>query len=133
MESGQQPVSADDIGRLKQRMLGRQRELTQDIAVLGEELAESAEEGQRDVGDAGDEGEREQRATVRHAEQQRDADELEAIERALARIEDGTYGSCIDCGEDIPLPRLEAQPWAERCVPCQELHERQVGVGAPML
>lgn len=40
------------------------------------------------------------------------------IRVALARIEAGTYGSCANCGEDIPPERLAAQPVATRCVKC---------------
>src|SRR3954452_10517432 len=42
------------------------------------------------------------------------------VERALQRIEDGTYGVCISCDEPISAKRLQAVPWAEFCLPCQE-------------
>jgi DnaK suppressor protein len=45
--------------------------------------------------------------------------ELDAIDAALKRIEDGTYGVCIDCGADIPAPRLHAAPETARCISCQ--------------
>jgi RNA polymerase-binding transcription factor DksA len=38
---------------------------------------------------------------------------------ALARIDGGTYGRCVDCGHEIPEGRLEARPDAARCVSCQ--------------
>ena len=38
---------------------------------------------------------------------------LARIDRALGRIDDGTYGTCERCGKDIPEERLEARPWAE--------------------
>ena len=41
------------------------------------------------------------------------------IKAALAAIEDGTYGLCLDCEEPIPRKRLDAVPWAPLCVPCQ--------------
>ena len=44
---------------------------------------------------------------------------------ALARIEDNSYGRCIDCGGDIPEGRLEARPDAARCVGCQAKHARR--------
>jgi DnaK suppressor protein len=43
---------------------------------------------------------------------------LEQIDVALARIEDGTYGTCESCGQAIPKPRLHAIPYAMRCVEC---------------
>ena len=38
------------------------------------------------------------------------------IDRALAKVDEGTYGTCDVCGEPIPAGRLEALPWATRCV-----------------
>jgi DnaK suppressor protein len=50
---------------------------------------------------------------------------LTLVENALKRLEDGTYGQCIECGQPIPARRLEALPWAERDVRCEELLEQQ--------
>ncbi|WP_370337811.1 TraR/DksA family transcriptional regulator [Parvularcula marina] len=44
--------------------------------------------------------------------------EVRAIRAALTRIEDGTYGECIDCGEEISPERLEAVPYAALCRKC---------------
>jgi DnaK suppressor protein len=50
--------------------------------------------------------------------------ELEAVERAMKRLENGTYGLSIESGEPIPAGRLEAIPWAERTAEEQERHDR---------
>ena len=47
------------------------------------------------------------------------------IEAALARIEDGTYGRCIDCGKEIPEGRLEIRPEAARCMEDQAKFEQR--------
>ena len=44
---------------------------------------------------------------------------------ALARIDDGSYGRCTDCGGPVPEPRLEARPATARCVPCQAKRDRR--------
>lgn len=44
--------------------------------------------------------------------------EAAEVERALLRLEAGTYGVCSQCGKAIPVERLEARPFADRCVPC---------------
>ena len=49
---------------------------------------------------------------------------MREVEAALARIDQGGYGICIDCGDDIDHQRLRAQPTAERCYDCQAKHER---------
>jgi DnaK suppressor protein len=43
---------------------------------------------------------------------------LADVDRALAKLAEGTYGSCDTCGRSIPPERLEAVPWASRCVEC---------------
>jgi DnaK suppressor protein len=57
----------------------------------------------------------------------RESQELQEVEAALARLDDGSYGNCCDCGEDIDHARLKANPVARRCLPCQEKHERAQG------
>jgi DnaK suppressor protein len=54
------------------------------------------------------------------AEVARDAEELQAVEAALRRIADGTYGTCLECGTPIPYARLAVNPAAPRCIACQE-------------
>jgi DnaK suppressor protein len=49
---------------------------------------------------------------------------LEDVERALAKIDDGTYGICDRCGRLIPETRLEARPWSVLCVDCASLRSR---------
>ena len=49
---------------------------------------------------------------------------LRSIDRALARIDEGTYGTCARCGKPIPEDRLEAPPWAELCIEHQRELER---------
>ena len=59
-------------------------------------------------------------------EQQRDLalrdrsiQQLELVEAALARLDAGTYGACLRCGQPIAPERLEALPWAAYCISCQ--------------
>jgi DnaK suppressor protein len=49
---------------------------------------------------------------------------LRAIESALGRIRDGTYGKCLSCSKEIDGKRLGAVPWALRCIQCEEGFER---------
>lgn len=46
------------------------------------------------------------------------------VRTALRRIEEGTYGTCLHCEEDISPKRLNAVPWAPYCIKCQELADR---------
>jgi DnaK suppressor protein len=50
---------------------------------------------------------------------------LEAVAYALARFDDGSYGTCTGCAVPIPLERLLAVPWTARCVRCETRLERR--------
>jgi DnaK suppressor protein len=50
--------------------------------------------------------------------------ELQRIEAALARIDEGRWGACAECGKAIEPRRLDALPWAVRCADCAEAAER---------
>jgi RNA polymerase-binding protein DksA len=50
---------------------------------------------------------------------------IDDITKALARMDDGSYGYCEVCGDRIPVPRLEAIPWADQCVKCKSRGERR--------
>ena len=67
------------------------------------------------------------------AEVSRDAGELREVEAALLRLKDDTYGECVECGNYIPFARLQANPSASRCIPCQERLEASQRRGPPTL
>ncbi len=65
-------------------------------------------------------------------EQQRDlalrdraTQQLELVDTALARLDAGTFGACLRCGQPIPAARLEALPWAAHCIDCQSAVDRE--------
>ena len=71
----------------------------------------------RDYGDAASDSEfRELLVELANA----DARDLRQINEAIARAEQGTYGVCSDCQQNIPILRLKALPYATRCVRCQQ-------------
>ena len=67
------------------------------------------------------------------AEVSRDAGELAEVEAALTRVAEGSYGTCVECGEPIPHARLAANPSAARCIACQERLEAGTRRGPPTL
>jgi DnaK suppressor protein len=50
---------------------------------------------------------------------------MDQVERAMERLDEGTYGRCERCAEDIPVARLTAFPSATSCVRCKSLSERR--------
>lgn len=84
--------------------------------------------------DSGDDSFSDLSVDLTYADIDRDADELRLIDAALTRLSDGTYGTCDDCGQPIPMARLNAEPTARRCIRCQELYEQtHAGSSTPSL
>jgi len=120
------PLSDRELGELKERLSNRstmlraeiQRELAKsdDPRVTGfmNQLAETEAWVLADI-----------LADLDIATVTRDVAELSEVEGALVRIDDGSYGTCSNCGEPIGWPRLNAQPTAERCIGCQEKVEKR--------
>src|SRR5439155_13305029 len=71
-------------------------------------------------GDWIDQSSQESDVYVRLALKQTDAKLLRAIEEAIHRLDNGTYGICLDCENEIPGVRLDAVPWTRVCVECKE-------------
>jgi DnaK suppressor protein len=61
------------------------------------------------------------------AKSARESAELQAVDAALKRIADDTFGECVDCGEPIARARLDANPAAARCIACQQRAEERAG------
>jgi len=77
------------------------------------------------VHDRGDESQVDLLVDVFYAGLEHDLAEARDQDEAIARLERGGYGFCVDCSLPIPESRLEAYPTAKRCRSCQEKHERQ--------
>ena len=106
-------------------MLGERKKLLREEIRRG--LARMGNERYTDLlsgtSDAGDESVAMLLTDVANAEVARDAAELRDIVAAEARIAAGSYGTCIDCGAEIPFARLAAYPTAKRCLGCQQIRE----------
>lgn len=79
------------------------------------------------AGEAPDSGDQAMAALVADtdtAETNRDIRELQELDAARTRIDDGSYGICAECDDDIPIARLRAYPGAMRCITCQSVYER---------
>ena len=55
---------------------------------------------------------------------ERSSQHLELVDAALARLDDGTYGTCLRCAKPIAPARLGALPWAAHCIDCQAIVDR---------
>ena len=75
----------------------------------------------------GDEAAHDADREVDLARSDRDTAELRAVNEALARLQSGEFGRCLDCDAAIPFDRLQHNPQAARCVGCQAAVEAQSG------
>jgi RNA polymerase-binding protein DksA len=117
-------LSRDQIETFRRLLDAREAELQEEVRTKNEEAEERPGALGPQVGDSVDQGDERFQDGMAHAEKQRDQEELMAIDAARGRLDDGTYGACIDCGCDIPVERLKAQPTALRCVACQARYEK---------
>jgi DnaK suppressor protein len=78
---------------------------------------------EREVLDQGESSEVDIQEDIEFALIQMKSETLNKVEAALRRLEEGTYGNCYECGEEISEARLRALPFAVRCKDCEEARE----------
>ena len=117
-------VTSSRYNELKKMLEGRRQELQaevqgkmRDVRALGEvnKLTE--------VFDAGESSENDIQEDIELALIQLKSETLNKVDDALKRLEQGTYGNCFDCAEEIAEKRLRALPFAVRCKDCEEARE----------
>ena len=109
-----------DTARFKRRLLEKERELLADIERL---QTEGREPRDSEVQDEGDEATSSEVQATAFQESSLEFQTLQQVRDALQRIEDGTFGKCIDCGREIQPARLEAVPWTPYCFEDQQKHD----------
>jgi DnaK suppressor protein len=106
------------IARFRKSLQARHRELQSSVGKTQQNLRTA----QTDYGK--DEGDRANTSLSREidlAQKSRDRALLASVDAALKRISEGTFGDCLNCGQEINSKRLEAIPWVRYCITCQEL------------
>jgi len=110
-------MEAEKTARFAKTLLELRKQLTGDYARVVEE---SSEEFGHDVPDVNDEAARTISRRILLEIGDKNYNVINEIDNALERIDDGGYGVCVECEEDIPEPRLELLPYTEHCVECKE-------------
>ncbi|MEP4767961.1 MAG: TraR/DksA C4-type zinc finger protein [Roseibium sp.] len=101
---------------IRDKLLGLKKEL-EDISELAEDARATVALDQQAVGRLSRMDALQGQAMAQASERQRRAD-IQRIEGALKRLDEGEYGYCVDCGEDIAPKRLEVDPAAAFCIKC---------------
>jgi len=107
-----------DLVQVKERLMKRKNELEE---LLTQMTSEQVSDGQ--VQDPGDQALSATMETLKNSLQNTEVAELRRITTALDKIENGTYGICADCDDQISEKRLKMFPNAQRCLVCQEAFE----------
>ena len=123
-------MSAVDTERFRDMLLEKRKAVTEAIEYLHKEHPGSLEEETGELVSGSADQHMADTATetvdreIDYTLEESDGRLLQAIEDALARIEAGTYGTCVNCGAQIAPERLEAMPWATLCIDCKRKEER---------
>jgi len=111
----------ETLNRFKKMFVGEKRKLLFADKILRDEFSVNADDRFDEIDQATTDVEQSMRMRLCN----RETLYLKKVEDALQRIEDGTFGLCESCEEDIGLKRLEARPTATLCVSCKEEQERK--------
>jgi DnaK suppressor protein len=108
---------------LKQMLEDRRRELFSEVQGRIRGVRADGADKPHEVFDQGETSEADIQEDIEFALIQMKAETLNKINEALARLEEGRYGHCFECGEEISQQRLRALPFAVRCKDCEEARE----------
>jgi DnaK suppressor protein len=124
-QAGSDKSSRSRYSELKQMLQERQREIQAEVqGKMRNVRAEGTWGGKlNEVLDAVESAEADIQEDIEFALVQMKSETLNKITDALARLEQGDYGNCFDCGEEIAEKRLRALPFAVRCKDCEEARE----------
>ena len=107
---------------LRQMLEDRRRELMNEVQGRMRDVRSDGNKD-REVLDQGETSEVDIQEEIEFALIQMKSETLNKINEALQRLEEGTYGNCFECGEEIAEARLRALPFAVRCKDCEEARE----------
>jgi DnaK suppressor protein len=123
-------VSAVDTDKFRELLLEKRRAVVDAIQYLHQENPGSLEDSTGELVSGSADQHMADTATetvdreIDYTLEEHDERALAAIDQALARIDAGTYGICVNCGAQIAPERLEAMPWATLCIDCKRKEER---------
>ena len=123
-EQGRQAMDPVRYNELKAILEERRREIKSEVqGRMRDVRAEGAGSSVQGVLDAAESSELDIQDEIEFALIQMKAETLHKIDEALRRLEEGTYGYCFECGDEISEKRLRALPFAVRCKDCEEARE----------
>jgi DnaK suppressor protein len=117
-------MNPDRYAELRKILEDRRREMMSQVQERMRDVrAEGASNTVQGVLDAAESSEADIQDEIEFALIQMKAETLNKIDEALRRLEEGTYGYCFECGDEVSERRLRALPFAVRCKDCEEARE----------
>ena len=116
------PAKTSRYNELRKMLENRRRELVTEVQGRIRDVRADGNK-EREVLDQGESSEVDIQEDIEFALIQMKSETLNKIDAALRRLEDGSYGDCFECGEEISEARLRALPFAVRCKDCEEARE----------
>ncbi|HTV05402.1 MAG TPA: TraR/DksA family transcriptional regulator [Acidobacteriaceae bacterium] len=114
-------LTSQKIREYKKRLLQQKRTLERSALAAVEQGRETVID---DAADAADQAVLSYEKEFLFTRGTHDHGQLALVKSALERMAEGTYGECVACGTEIGAKRLEAVPWTQYCISCQEKMER---------
>ena len=114
-------VSKKDVEKYRRALVAKKDEISQELVKNKDAGQESSDEQTQDIAD---------KATSSYTKEflfslsDTERTLVQQIDQAIARIDDGSYGTCTHCGNPLMEKRLEAVPWTPYCLDCMELSEK---------
>jgi len=114
-------VSKKEMEKYRRSLLAKKDEISQELVKNKDAGQENSDESTQDIAD---------KATSSYTKEflfslsDTERTLVQQIDQALARIDEGTYGTCTHCASPLMEKRLEAVPWTPYCLDCMELSEK---------
>jgi len=114
-------VSKKDVEKYRRALVAKKDEISQELVKNKDAGQESSDEQTQDIAD---------KATSSYTKEflfslsDTERTLVQQIDQAIARIDEGSYGTCTHCGNPLMEKRLEAVPWTPYCLDCMELSEK---------
>jgi DnaK suppressor protein len=125
-KTGENPMTKTELKKYKDILEAKLAELAQVLRNRDGITIEKSPDALDEVQNAA-----ERELAIRNLD--RESNLLRNVRAALARIDEGTYGVCLHCEEDISPKRLNAVPWAPFCIQCQEMADKHQEEGSEAL
>jgi len=117
-------LSKEELAYFKKELEEMKKQIERNLDNTSSEMSGSRDNCPRDEGDYAS---MERGNSISNTIINKQLEKLKAIERSLKRIENGTYGICDSCDEYIQIERLKVKIFADYCISCREMMEKEIG------